>query len=366
VGPRSRRNSPALSSSDRIIAVYLSSHGYGHATRSTAILEHLVARSDVRLRVRASCPRWLWPRELEERTIDWNTEACDVGVVQSDDLQVDHVATEKALQRWRTSYDRRVGREVERLEGPGGRTDLIFSDVAPLAFDVATRLGVPSVAMANFSWDWIYRELGYETDADQAADSYQTAGVLLELEPSCPMPAFPERRPLGVIGRRSKLDRRQVRDRLEVAPTEHLILPGFRTLDPSIIALPEPQSPIRYVIPGNPIARADIVPVEGALTFVDLLAAADLVVAKPGYGIIADSAAAGTPILFVKRSGFPEDSYLERWLATEAVAASVDTQVLVRGEWIVDAKRLLGRERPQPRTLEGLDLGCDEILARLF
>ena len=315
--------------------------------------------------MRASCPRWLWPRELEERTIDWNTEACDVGVVQSDDLQVDHAATVKALQRWRTSYDRRVGQEVERLDVQGGRADLIFSDVAPLAFDVAARLGVPSIAMANFSWDWIYRELGYETDADEAASSYQSADVLLELEPGCPMPAFRERRPLGVIGRRSKLDRRRVRERLGLAPNDHLIMPGFRTLDPSILSLPEPQPSVRYVIPGNPVARADIVVIEESLTFVDLLAAADLVVAKPGYGIVADSAAAGTPVLYVKRSGFPEDAFLERWLATETVAAAVDSQALVSGEWMADAERLLRRERPQPRTLEGLELGCDEILARL-
>jgi L-arabinokinase len=317
------------------------------------------------LRVRASCPRWLWSRELEARTIDWNAEACDVGVVQSDDLQVDHVATAKALQRWRTSYDRRVRQEVERLGARGGGVDLIFSDVAPLAFDVATRLGVPSVAMANFSWDWIYRELGYEADADQAAGSYQFAGVLLELEPGCPMPAFRERKPLGVVGRRSKLDRAHVRERLGIATNDHLIMPAFRALDPSIIALPQPQSSVRYVIPGNPVARADIVAVEDSLTFVDLLAATDLVVAKPGYGIIADSAAAGIPILYVKRTGFPEDAFLERWLATETVAAPVDTEALASGEWIADAERLLRRERPQPRALEGLELGCDEILTRL-
>jgi len=33
---------------------------------------------------------------------------------------------------------------------------LIVSDIAPMAFDVAQKLGVPGVAIANFSWDWIY------------------------------------------------------------------------------------------------------------------------------------------------------------------------------------------------------------------
>lgn len=363
--PRSRRNSPALSSLSPIISVYISSHGYGHATRTSALLERLVARIDVRFRVRASCPRWLWPAALEERTIDWNATPSDVGVVQSSDLEVDHARTKAALALWRANYQSQLERESARLHDSKHKTALVFADVAPLAFDVAHNLGLPAVAMANFSWDWIYEELGYQADADAAAFAYGHADLLLELEPGCPMPAFPARSHLGVIGRRSLLDRRLVRNRLGVALEERLILPGFRALDPDIISLPAPNGSIRYVIPGNPVEREDVVKADDDLSFVDLLAASDLVVAKPGYGIIGDSSVAGTPILYVTRAGFPEDLYLERWLTTQAVSAPVDATVLARGSWLSDAQELLGRERPRPRGLDGLEKGCDEIIARL-
>ncbi len=353
-----------LSSPYPIVSVYISSHGYGHATRTTALLERLAARVDVKFRVRASCPRWLWPPILEQRTLSWLELPCDAGVVQSGDLKVDRAATKAALAQWRAGYDKEVERECARHRDDDDAS-LIFSDVAPLAFDVADRLGLRAVAMANFTWDWIYRELGYCEEADRAASAYAHAELLLELEPGCPMPAFGARKNIGVIGRRSANNRHAIRKRLGIAPEERLIMPGFRSLDPRIVSLPDPELALRYVIPGNPIERADIVDAPATFTFVDLLAAADLVVAKPGYGIIGDCAVAGTPMLYPSRVGFPEDPYLERWLADQTVSAPIDAQRLAEGNWIDDAEALLARERPHPRSDGGLDEGCDELLRLL-
>lgn len=285
--------------------------------------------------------------------------------MQSGELQVDHAATLTALDRWADGYEKTLTREVERLASAGDPTELIFSDVAPMAFDVAARLQVPCVAMANFSWDWIYRELGYVAHADEAARAYAYAEVLLELEPGCPMPAFPRRSPLGVIGRRASVDRQTLRGRLGVQSHERLIMPAFRTLDPAVISLPAPEPSIRYVIPGDPVERPDVILAGESASFVELLAAADLVVAKPGYGIIGDSAAAGTPILYPSRRGFPEDSHLEQWLSSRAASAPIDAQSLSAGSWLVAAKQLLRRERPLPSSNDGLVAGSEELLRRL-
>ena len=37
------------------------------------------------------------------------------------------------------------------------RIALIASDIPPLAFEVAAQAKIPSVAITNFSWNWIYR-----------------------------------------------------------------------------------------------------------------------------------------------------------------------------------------------------------------
>ena len=34
---------------------------------------------------------------------------------------------------------------------------LILGDIPPLCFEIAARSSLPSVAINNFTWDWIYR-----------------------------------------------------------------------------------------------------------------------------------------------------------------------------------------------------------------
>ncbi len=56
--------------------------------------------------------------------------------------------------RFYGTYDARIDADVRALAAD--RVSLVVGDIAPLAFEVAARLGVPGVAIANFTWDWIY------------------------------------------------------------------------------------------------------------------------------------------------------------------------------------------------------------------
>ena len=40
--------------------------------------------------------------------------------------------------------------------------DLIVADIPPMAGDIAAVLGVPCIAIANFTWDWIYEPYATE------------------------------------------------------------------------------------------------------------------------------------------------------------------------------------------------------------
>ena len=58
----------------------------------------------------------------------------------------------------------RIAAECERLASRD--IGMIVGDIPPLAFEVAARLGVPSLAISNFTWDWIYE--WYEESLAQA------------------------------------------------------------------------------------------------------------------------------------------------------------------------------------------------------
>jgi len=222
------------------------------------------------------------------------------------------------------------------------------------------------VALANFSWDWIYRRLGFEQAADTAARAYGHADLLLALEPGPPMGAFGRRRSLGLLGRRSRVDRHRLRSRLGVQPQQRLALLAMPAIDGADPPLPEPGYDVLY-LDGSaaPRARADVVPLPAGFPFVDAVAAADVVVAKPGYGIIGDAAANGSSLLWTRRQGFPEDPLLETWIRDHLVSAEVERERIVRGSWLEDLESLFALQRADPHPAPALTAARDELVRLL-
>ena len=62
--------------------------------------------------------------------------------------------------------------------------------------------------------------------------------------------------------------------------------------------------------------------IDSGFRYEDLVAAVDVVVTKPGYGIIAECIAAGTPMLYTSRGDFREYDLLVRRDAALSARAS--------------------------------------------
>jgi L-arabinokinase len=343
------------------IAVYLSSHGYGHTIRTGAILEKACGEKELSLHVMGSAPGWLWPKPLKVHTDSWTDEPSDVGAVQTDDVTVDRRATQTTLEMWREGYDALVGREAERLRDG---FDLVVGDVPPLAFDAAYKAGVDSVAVANFSWDWIYDGMGFTEAAEDAARAYAKAGRLVEVAPSAPMLAFVDRVRLGLVGRRAP-SRERARALFDTRPDESLVLLAFRAAGEAMVRLPIPARGIKYIVQDLPAGREDVIELPPATTFLDAIGAADAVVAKPGYGILGDVGLNGVRMLYTDRSGFPEDPVLVDWLAGRPGCARVSPQDLATGQWSEPLESLLQRPAPPAETDGATKAAAAAVLERL-
>jgi len=300
------------------------------------------------LRVMTSAPRSLWPSALNPLTSEWIREPCDAGIIQSDDLHVDQRATQGEIAAWAKDNGARLDRILDHLTSDGAEPiSLVIGDVPPLAFEAAAALGVPSVAIANFSWDWIYEQLLATPAAEVARRAYAKADMLVELTPAAPMPAFRRRVRVGTVGRDSSTRRETTRAALEVSATDCFVLLAFRGPTMSKIALPAPRDGVVFALmqpyPGN---RVDTKVIPAGADFAAVLAASDIVVAKTGYGILADCAATGRPLLWVSRRGFPEDQVLEAWLAAQPWARRLDRQALTAGTWSAELAALASAPVP--------------------
>lgn len=299
----------------------------------------------------AASGRHVWPASLHERTVQWHDEPCDAGVVQSDDVTVDLAATGRRLDRWLEDLPFIVEREQRRLSG---RYDVMLGDVPSAAFDAAYAVGIPSVAIANFTWDWIYGELGFGAAASAAASAYRKATLLLEATPSGPMPAFPRRIDVGLIARAPAASRAAARAALGLGGNETVVLLAFQPAFCAAVALPRPRQGRVYLAPAGwpaDASRCDLRVLRQGGDFEHALACADVVVGKPGYGLIGDVEAAGARFLYVPRPGFPENAVLERHLAARDGTASLDATVLSAGAW-EDALADVGA-RARPAAAEG-------------
>jgi hypothetical protein len=295
------------------LCYYLTSHGLGHSVRACAICEHL--RPDTHVTFRTTVPESFFREELR-RPFDWTAAAFDCGCLQTDSVRVDVEAT---LER----YASHASRNEELLEHEATwllehKVDGIVGDIPPFPFQLAARVGLPSVAVANFTWYEIYREYTAQYPAftgmvESLCQQYACAGMLVEVSPSLPMPYFSHRRPVGVIGRDTRDVRSELQEAFGLEPHTKigLLYLGTFGMDMNWERLEQFRTWVflsTEPVPGDP-RNLHIIDKQ-RFRFADVAASVDLMISKLGYGTYSGCLSGGVPLLYVPRDSFAEYSSL--------------------------------------------------------
>jgi hypothetical protein len=359
-----------------MIAAYVSGHGFGHSTRVGEVLARLRQLApELPLAVVTSAPGALY-RAAVPGLLTVRSVACDIGLVQRDALVIDEEGTVAA---WRAFAERApalVEAEAAWLRWAGVR--LVLADIPPLAFDAARRAGVPAVGMTNFSWDWIYRHLGRRhagllEAAEDCARSYSGAELLLQLPFAGDLSAFATREPIPLVARRPSVAREEARKRLGLGGGPHVLLsfggigmPGF---DPGALA---PLSGYTFLTNGEwGGSAANVIGVDAArldaarLDYADLVGAADVVVTKPGYGIVTDAIGAGIRMVYTDRGDFPEYPVMVAEMG-QYLACTYATNDEIRSGRLASAlEDVLAKPQPVRPDISGADVAAKRLLSLL-
>jgi len=359
-----------------MIAVYVSGHGFGHATRTAEVLRALRARSPrMPIQVMTSAPSFLFegivPPPLAVRRLE-----CDVGLVQRDALVVDEAET---VTRWRAfaaGWDELVAGEARWLRTEGA--SLVLGDIPPSAFAAAAAADVPAVALGNFSWDWIYdhlaaREPALREAASVARSAYGRATLLLRLPFAGDLRAFPHVEDVPLVARRPRVARNEVRSRLGLGAAPTVLLSfggaGLPGMEPARYGT---LSEYRFVLTGaagNGPLPPNVRRLEGGeleragLDYPDLVGAVDVVVTKPGYGIVTDCIGAGTRIVYTDRGDFPEYPILCRGMTRYIPAVHVDNDAVRQGRLGPALAEVRARPVPEPPALDGAEVAAKRLLS---
>lgn len=353
------------------IRYYISGHGLGHASRSCQIINTLRRRhAEVAVEVVSDAHPWFFEGFLDG-SVPVRARRLDIGVVQRDSLHMDEGATLLAYRQLLTGREALLAEEAASLRAAG--VTLVVADIAPLAFAAAAAVGITGVGVANFTWDWIYEDLlsrhgGFEDVLASVRADYGQAAGFLRLPFAGVFPAALPVEDLPLVARRAQRCAEEVRRYLGVAPEQRLALisfGGFGLADFDVSALARLRDWV-FVSETAPAVSVDnlIRLVPGALAYPSLVGAADVVVTKPGYGIVSEAIANDTAVLYASRGEFREQALLVEGLRRYARSRFIDNAKLLSGDWGDDLEALLREPAPaQELPCDGDRVAADRLAA---
>lgn len=308
----------------------------------------------------STAPRWFFEESLSG-IFRHHSVACDVGFRQASALRIDLEDTVRALDAL-LPFDRaRLDEVAAQVRGAG--CSAVLCDIAPMGVAVAERAGLPSVIVENFTWPWLYaaywdraprlREL-----ADMLDEWRSRATLIVQTEPLCERdPSLPLVAP---ISREPRVGRAEARTALrleEDATVVVITMGGYAEAMPFLDELRRLDS-VTFLVTGQHQTREAgnlrLVSNRTPIFMPDLLRSADAVVAKLGYGIVAEVWREGLPYAFVSRPGFPEMPPLEAFARRELTSREIPHEQFATGGWIADLPALLEMPR-KPHEGGGAD-----------
>jgi len=312
----------------------------------------------LRITVKTLAPKWLFD-VANVRGVSYESCEADVGMTQTDSVTLDVADTARRAAAFYGDFDRKADAEARSLRSAGAR--LVLGDMPPLAHAAAARAGIPSIAVGNFTWDWIYE--AYETFERDAPgviqtirDSYALATRALRLPMHGGFAAFTDIIDVPFVARRSRRDRDETRALMKIPGDRPFALASFGGYG--------------FDLPFDEIAgrerltilspRAELPP---PLAYQDLVAAADLVISKPGYGIVSECAANGAPLLYTSRGQFAEYDVFVAEMPRVLRCRFVSQEDLRSGRWRAHIDALLAQAAPPERAaVNGAGIAASAIL----
>ena len=298
------------------IAYFITGHGYGHAIRSVTIARNFAPATAVTFIT--AIPEAFFRRELQ-RPFGYLERRLDCGCLQTDFVTVDRRGT---LEEYAMISDHTKPIVDELVLWCGEhRVDGIVSDIVPVAFDIAARCSVPSLAVTNFTWYDIYREFlsdypSFTPLVETLQCQYQTAGKLLALAPALPMSYFSRIDHVSMVGRKGINRKNELLESFHLESDRKVAVVYIGDFGTSATTWDRLAAFSRWeffglhAVPGAP-ANYHLLD-GGKFSYPEVIASADCIVGKLGYGLVSEAMINGTPIVFLPREHFAEYPVLER------------------------------------------------------
>ncbi len=295
------------------IALYVTSHGFGHASRVSALSQELI-KLGCDCYIVTDRPKFLFPKETSFCHIF--SRATDTGMIQ-DTWKVPSV--KKTFTELRNLWQNKesiIQRESSFLKEKA--IDLVIVDIPFLPIEAAKRLDIPVFAITNFDWYFNYVKLtDNNTDPEILSIIEEIKQIYSKCDESYILPfsnkdsveALPRQKKCGNLAKSSISQRDKVCQQFDIDPNKKLALITFGGIMSDISYFSNLTNNKDYVfLTNSPIGKADnIVLLPRDYDYSLLISSCDVVITKVGYSTLAETCAVGTYLCYATRDNFPED-----------------------------------------------------------
>jgi len=350
------------------IACFISAHGFGHAARTSAILETLMHKDlGNQVHLFTQVPAWFFQTSLS-RSVSYHPYPADVGLAQKTAMLEDLPETVRRLAAFFPPDEERFDVLVAKLVDL--QVDLVLCDISPLGILAAERAGVPSVLVENFTWDWIYTgylslEPGFQPFIEILRDLFARPAYHIQTRPFCV--EYPAASLVTApVARTPRTPRAVTREKLGIPETTCAVLVtmgGIQEQYTFIHSLPAWDDTV-FIIPGaseqtHLERNLVLLPHHSEYYHPDLIHACDGVVGKVGYSTLAEAYTAGVPFGYVTRKHLRESGCLVEFIQAEMAGFEIGLDEFSDGSWTSQVKKLTGLGRRPPHQMNGADQAAD-------
>ena len=323
------------------IGVFITSHGFGHATRTCAVLNEIYREQRSDFVIFSTIPHWFFSQNLNCANFELVSIKTDIGLVQKNPFTHDLDQTFLELQDFLSFNDSNFNKALELSKDK--KFELILCDISPLGLEVASRLGIPSVLLENFTWDWIYDEYlkihsGWADIIERIREVSEKASLHIQAKPFCS--GKKDSLKVPPISRSLVKDPLSIKKSLECDPNSRIILltTGGITTQLDLTHKLKSHPEYTFIVSGDfkEISRDQNVlslPMNSHVHYPDIVNASSLVVGKVGYGTLSECYATSTPLLGCYRDNFKESDVLRNFAINNLTHSEISIDDFQSMKW---------------------------------
>lgn len=347
------------------LACFISPHGFGHATRTIGLLQALQNNiPKLKAKLFTTVPRSLF--QSSEVPFTYHPVITDVGLVQRDAFAEDRQQTIDKLAELMPFAPSLISDCAELCRS----CRLIICDVSCLGIEVGKAASIPSILVENFTWDWIYSQMGPESGMEPYMEflshSYRKADYRIQTDPVCnPVPCDLHCPP---IARKQVMTPTRMKEEIAAGRRKVVLISmGGFAFDPPFINDLRHHKEYLFLVAGQSHSEVmgdniKLLGAHSALHHPDLINAADLLICKSGYSTIAECQQTATPICCVTTKRFAESEVIEHYVSEEMNGEIIEQSYFFGGTWINHLEELMLRRR-EPLPVNGADQAAEFVLS---